>query len=229
MSYLKRIRITRIEQRPVDAWYDLSLRQMRNGEVSFYRVRDFLTGDWLFKTCKDNELGKVMTKAVKCPAGTRFAQLEGNTMVFQQSQREGWLYDIVSLTQADENDRLSRKVVGSLDEVPVVIRESYEIVPYEEATGKTAPGKHWVTLSRTDDEKAMITLFLLERAWPLSTTSPEEKLEALEEQNRMKQEQRKKELDTGQTWTCPLCGDKFRLKHIEREATTKHALKKQQR
>jgi len=226
MAYLKKIKVTRVEERPNDAWYDMNLRQLRNGEVRYYRAKDFLTGEWLFKLCKDKQLGKVLVKAVKCPPGIRFSQLEGNTMVFQQSQREGWLYDIISLTHADENDRLSRKVADTLDEVPIVIQENYEIKPYEEATGKTAPGKHWVTLSRTDDEKVMITLFLLERAWTLSLTTPEEKLTTLEEQERQKPRETKKEIDTGQTWTCPICGDEFRLKHIEKETTTKHTLKK---
>jgi len=226
MSYLKRIKVTRIEERPSDAWYDMNLRQMRNGEVRYYRARDFLTGEWLFKLCRDKELGKVLVKAVKCPPGTRFAQLEGNTMVFQQSQREGWLYDIVSLTQANQDDKLSRKIVHSLDEITAVIRENYEIKPYEETVGKKAPGKHWVTLSKAEDEKAMITLFLLERAWTLSPTTPEEKLTTLQEQEELKPKEKKKEIDTGQTWKCPICGDEFRLKHIEKETTTKHALKK---
>jgi len=226
MSYLKQIKVSRIEERPSDAWYDMSLRQLRNGEVRYYRAKDFLTGEWLFKLCRDRELGKVLVKAVKCPPGARFAQIEGNTMVFQQSQKDGWLYDIVSLTQADQNDKLSRKIVDSLEEVPTIIRENFEVKPYEEATGKTAPGKHWVTLSRVDDEKGMITLFLLERAWTLSTTTPEEKLKTLEEQERTKPGEKKKEIDAGQTWKCPICGDEFGLKHIERETTIKHALKK---
>jgi hypothetical protein len=226
MSYLKQIKVTRVEERLNDSWFDMSLRQMRNGEVHYYRTKDFLTGDWLFKLCKDKELGKVLVKAVKCPPGKRFAQLEGNTMVFQQSQKEGWLYDIISLTQADQDDKLSRKVVDTLDKVPAVIRENYETKPYEEATGKTAPGKHWVTLSRAEDEKGMITLFLLERAWTLSLTTPEDKLKTIQEQERLKPKEKKKEIDTGQTWTCPICGDQFRLKHIEKEATTKHALKR---
>jgi len=226
MSYLKRIKITRIEERPNDAWYDMNLRQLRKGQVHYYRAKDFLTGEWLFKLCRDNELGKVLVKAVKCPPGIRFAQLEGNSMVFQQSQTEDWLYDIISLTQADQDDKLSRKIIDTLEEIPTIIRENYQIKPYQEATGKTAPGKHWVTLSRTDDEKGMITLFLLERAWTLSPTTPEEKLQALQEQTKLKPRERKKEIDTGQTWTCPICGDEFRLKHIEKETTIKHALKK---
>jgi len=81
-------------------------------------------------------------------------------------------------------------------------------------------------LSKADDGKAMITLFLLERAWTLATIAPKEKLKTLEEQERLKRRERKKEIDTGQTWKCQICGDAFRLKHIERETTTKRALKK---
>lgn len=227
MQLIKQIKVTQVETRPNDAWYDLSLRQLRNGEVRFYRVRDFLTGDWLFKTCNDRELGKVLVKAVKCPAGRRFAQLEGNTMVFQMSVIKGMLYDVVSLTQADENDRLTRKIVFSAEEVPDTIRENYTIKPYEEATGKAAPGKHLVTLCKSGDEKAMITLFLLERAWTLSLSTPEEKLRAVEEKERRQLKELRKEIDTGQTLACPICGDEFRLKHIEREKTTAHTLKKQ--
>jgi len=226
LQFLKQIKVTRVETRPNDAWFDLSLRQLRNGEVSFYRVRDFLTGDWLFKTCNDKEFGKALVKAVKCPAGLRFAQLEGNSMVFQPSRMEGMLYDVVSLTHADENDRLSRKIVSREEEIPAIIRENFEIKPYEEAAGKTAPGKHFVTLCKREDEKAMITLFLLERAWTLSAITPEEKLKTMEELKRQMPRKVKKEIDTGQTWTCPICGDRYRLKHIEREMTIKHALKK---
>jgi len=175
LQFLREIKITRVEERPRDAWFDLSLRQIREGEVRFYRVRDFLTGEWLFKVCLDKELGKVIVRAVKCPPGRRFAQLEGNTMLFQKSLIEGLLYDIISLTYADENDKLYRKVVGSVEEIPATIREHFEIKFYEEVTGKKVPGKFWVTLSEKDDEKGMITLFLLERAWPLSPTSPEER------------------------------------------------------
>ena len=226
MAFLKQIKITKIEKRANDAWYDMSLRQLRNGEVCFHRARDFLTGEWLFKTCRDSELGKVMVKAVKCPAGKRFAQLEGNTMLFQRSQEKGWLYDIISLAQADENDRVTRKVTDSLDEVPVAIRESYKIKTYEEATGKKAPGKHWATLTKADDEKAMITLFLLERAWALSTVTPEEKFRTLQQQETLRLEVKRTEIDTGQSVVCPVCGDKFRLKHIANEDAVRHALKK---
>jgi len=202
----------------------MSLRQLRNGEVSFYRVKDFLTGDWLFKMCKDKEQGKILVKAVKCPAGISFAQLEGKTMVFQDSNIEGMLYDVISLTQTDENDKVSRKIVSSIEEVPAIIRENYEIKPYEEATGKKAPGKHLVTLCKQENEKDLVTLFVLERAWALSKSTPEEKLE--EEERLLKTKATKKEVDTGQVWSCPICGKKHRLVHVETEKTIKHALRK---
>ncbi len=179
MQYLNQIKITRVEERPNDAWFDLSLRQLREGKVRFYRVKDFLTGNWLFKVCQDKELNKAIVKAVKCPPGRRFAQLEENTMLFQKSQIEGWFYDVISLTHADENDKLHRKIITTIEEAPATIREHFQIVPYEEATGKKAPGKNWVTLSKAEDEKSMILLFLLERAWGISTVSPEEKMETI--------------------------------------------------
>ena len=129
MSYLKQIKVNLTENRPDDAWYDMNLRQLRNGKVHYYRAKDFLTGEWLFKLCKDKEIGKVLVKAVKCPPGARFAQLEGNSMVFQKSQKDGLLYDIISLTKADENDKLSRKIVDTLEQVPMIIRENFETKP----------------------------------------------------------------------------------------------------
>jgi len=224
LQFLKYIKVRRVETRPDDAWYDMSMRQLRNGEVSFYRVKDFLTGDWLFKLCRDKELGKIMVKAVKCPAGVRFAQLEGNTMVFQNSKIEGMLYDVLSLTQADENDRLSRKIVSSIEEVPSIIKENYTIRPYEEATGKTAPGKHLVTLCKRENEKAIITLFILERVWSLSKFTPEEKLKEKEKMIE-KTKATKKEVDTGQVLSCPICGKKHRLIHVETDKTVKHRLR----
>lgn len=226
MSYLKQVRITLLEERLNDAWYDMNLRQLRKGKVRFYRVKDFMTGEWLFKLCRDNNPDKVLVKAVKCPAGIHFAQLEGNTMVFQPSVKEGWLYDIISLTQAGENDTVTRRIVDTLEQVPEVIRESYQVLAYEEATGKKAPGKHWVTLSKAEDEKSMITLFLLERAWTLSDIGLEEKITMLQHPKTSAVKEKKREIDTGQTWKCPICGDTFGLKHIEKEARTKHALRK---
>jgi len=226
LQLLREIKLKRTETRPDDAWYDLGLRQMRNGEVSFFHVRDFLTGDWMFKACSDKELGKVLIKAVKCPPGLRFAQLEGNTMIFQQSIIEDMLYDVVSLTQADENDRISRKIAASVEDVPAIIKENFEVKPYEEATGKKAPGKNLVTLCRREDEKAMIILFLLERAWTLSLITPEERLKTLQEQDWQKSKERKKEIDTGQTWSCPICSKQHRLVHVETEKSIRHALRK---
>jgi len=179
LQFLREIKVARIEERPEDAWFDLSLRQLREGRVHFYRVRDFLTGEWLFKVCSDKELGRVMVRALKCPPGRRFAQLEGNTMMFQKSVIDGLLYDVISLAQADERDQVHRKVVESMEEVPALVKECFEIKSYEEATGKKAPGKYWVTLSKESDEKAMIILFLLERAWPISPTSLEERLKTI--------------------------------------------------
>lgn len=226
LQFLKKIRVTQVETRPTDSWYDLNLRQLRSGEVGFYRVKDFLTGDWLFKTCNDKELEKLLVKAVKCPAGPRFAQLEGNSMVFQKSRVEGKLYDVVSLTQVDENEKLSRKLVSSAEEIPAIIKENYEIKTYEEATGKTALGKHLVTLCKREDKRAMIVLFLLERAWTLSASTPAEKLRAIEEQRTLETKTIKKEIDTGQVWACPICGNQHRLVHVETEKTIRHALRK---
>ena len=201
---------------------------MRKGEVSFYRVHDFLTGDWLFKTCKDRELGKLLVKAIKCPPGPRFAQLEGNSMLFQASLVEDTFYDVISLTRADQNDKLSRKLVSTAEEVPAIIKENYEVKPYEEATGKTAPGKNIVTLCKREDEKAMITLFLLERAWTLSAITPEEKLRVIEEQKTTTTRISKRDIDTGKVWSCPICGKQHRLVHVETEKAVRHALRKAQ-
>ena len=225
MQFLKYIKVRRVETRPHDAWYDMSLRQLRNGEVSFYKVKDFLTGDWLFKICKDKEEGRIIVKALKCPAGIRFSQLEGRTMVFQQSKIEGMLYDIISLSEVDQNNRLRRNVVSSLEEVPAVINENYVIKSYEEATGKNAIGQNLVTLTKQEDEKELVTLFVLERAWSLSKATPEEKLEE-EEERLLKKKTTKKEVDTGEVWLCPICGKKHRLVHVETEKTVKHALRK---
>jgi len=226
LQFLKYVKIRRVETRPEDAWYDISVSQIRRGVVSFYRVKDFLTGDWLFKLCKDRELGKIMVKAVKCPASIRFAQLEGKTMVFQNSKIKGMLYDVLSLTQADENDRLSRKIISSLEEVPTIIRENYTIKPYKEATGKGAPGKHYVTLCKPENEKAIITLFILERAWSISKFTPEEKMKERKKLTE-KKKATKKEVYTGQVWSCPICNRKHRLIHVETGETVKHRLLKQ--
>lgn len=170
---MKNMKIALFEERQEDAWFDLSLRQLRVGEVHFYKVDDLLTGKWLFKVCVDKENYKIMVKAIKCPAGRLFSQLEGATMLFQKSIiSDDLFYDIVSLTHVDGEGRVRREVAQSLEEVPSVIREQFEVKTYEEATGKKLPANYLVTLSKRDNEKDMITLFILERAW---TLPPEEK------------------------------------------------------
>jgi hypothetical protein len=225
LQFLKHIRVKRVETRPADAWYDMSLRQLRSGEVNYYKVKDFLTGDWLFKLCKDKGQNKITVKVVKCPAGVRFSQLEGNSMVFQKSQIGEMFYDVISLTYIEKNNRLRRDIVASIEEIPAVIRENYEIETYEKATGKKAPGKHFVTLSKQEKEKEFVTLFVLERAWGLSEASPEEKLK---EKELIKQKKKviKKAVDSGQDWSCPICGEKNRLIHMETEKGIKHVLRK---
>lgn len=223
MQFLKHIKVRRIETRSNDAWYDMNLRQLRNGEVSFYSIKDFLTGDWLLKLCKDREEGKILVKAVKCPAGILFSQLEGRTMVFQKSKLEGMLYDVISLTIAGKNDKVNRKIVTKIEEVPAIIRKNYEIKSYEEATGKKAPGKYLVTLSKPEAEKEIITLFVLERAWFLSKSTPEEALKG--KGQAPKQKAPRKEVDTGQVWSCPICGKRHSLVHVETENKVKHALR----
>ena len=198
---------------------------MRIGEVIFYVAKDFLTGEWLFKLSKDKELHKVTVKALKCPGGIRFSQLEGRSMVFQPSKIEGMLYGVISLSEVDVNNRFKRNVVSSIEEIPAVIKKNFIIKSYEEATGKKAPGKYLVTLSKYGNEKELVTLFVLERAWGLSDSTPEE---ALKEKQQRTQKKRaiKKEVDTGQDWSCPICGVNHRLIHVETDKAVKHMLKK---
>ena len=66
---------------------------------------------------------------------------------------------------------------------------------------------------------------MLERAWSLSKSTPEEKLE--EKEQAQKQKAPRKEVDTGQVWSCPICGKNHRLVHVETETAVKHALRKQ--
>lgn len=165
---LKNMKIMLFEERHEDAWFDLSLRQLRVGEVRFYRAEDLLTGKWLFKVCVDKELGKIIVKAIKCPAGRLFSQLEGATMLFQRSSiNDDLFYDIVSLAHVDGEGRVRREVAKSIEEVPSVIRENFEVKTYEEATGKKPPINYIVTLLKKENEKDMIALFLLERGWTL--------------------------------------------------------------
>ena len=224
MHFLKHIKVRQTEKRSNDVWYDMSLRQLRNGEVRFYQVKDFLTGEWLFKVCKDQEQGKITVKAVKCPPGIRYSQLEGKSMLFQNSIIDGMLYDVISLTVSDDSDKLKRKIVSTIDEVPAIVRENYEVTSYEQATGKKAPGKYLVTLSKEENKKELVTLFILQRAWTLSRDSPEQKLE--QKLAQVKPKVPKKEVDTGQDLECLICGKKYRLLHVETEKSTRHVLRK---
>jgi hypothetical protein len=161
---MKSIKISLQEERTEDSWFDLSLRQLRSGEVRFYKADDLQTGKWLFKICVDPENNRSMVKAIKCPPGKLFSQLEGATMLFQQSQHTGQYYDIISLTKVDSEGKVHREVAKTIEEIPASIRDNFPVKTYEEAVGKKIPGNYLVTLSKKDDEKAMITLFLLERA-----------------------------------------------------------------
>jgi len=173
-----KIQIRRVEERDKDYWVDMSLRKLREGKVRYYRVKDKLTGDWLFKICRDDELQRVIVKALKCPAGGGFVQLEGRTMLFQKGILEGYYYDVISLSYIDEEERLRRNILNNMDEVPGIIKENFKVMGYEEATGSKGVGKKLVVLCEENDEKSMILLFLIQRAWPISKIPPEIGLKA---------------------------------------------------
>ena len=168
-----KIQIRKVEERDRDYWVDMSLRKLREGKVRYYRVRDELTGNWLFKVCRDDEMQRVIVKALKCPPGGGFVQLEGRTMLFQKGLMDGYYYDVISVSYMDEEERLRRNVLDSIDEVPEVIKENFKVMDYEEATGKKIVGKRLVVLCEENDEKNMIALFLIQRAWPISKIPPE--------------------------------------------------------
>ena len=162
------IRIVKIEDRAKDSWVDMSLRQMREGEVRFYKISDPLTGEWLFKVCSDEAMHRTIVKALKCPAGEGFAQIEGDTMLFQKSLVENCYYDIISLAYMDGDGRLRRRVIDKAEEVPEIIRANFKVVAYEEATDKKAIGRRLVSLCGSGNDREMILLFIFERAWPIS-------------------------------------------------------------
>jgi hypothetical protein len=174
------MKIALLEERMNDSWFDLSLRELRAGEVRFYKVDDLQTGKWMFKVCVDPEKDKSMVKAIKCPPGKLFSQLEGATMLFQKSSVYPELYyDIISLTRVDQEGRVRREVVKTLEEVPAAIRDYFEVKSYEEATGRKLLGNHLVTLSKKDNEKDMITLFVIERAWTLPVEERQKSLDLI--------------------------------------------------
>lgn len=166
-KYRIAIKITLLEERCNDVWFDLSQRKLKGGMVYFYKVKDLHTGEWLFKICVDEEIGRFIVKALKCPAGRFMSQLEGNAMLFQKSIIDGLLYDIVSLSQIDSEGKVRRRVIGNFEDVPNTIRDCFQVVEYEKATGKKIVGSHVVSLNKFGDTKEMIALFLMERAWPL--------------------------------------------------------------
>ena len=173
-----KVQIRLVEEREKDYWFDMSLRSLREGKVRYYRVKDEFTGEWLFKVCRDEEMKRVIVKALKCPAGGGFAQLEGKTMLFQKGLIEGYYYDVISLSYVDEDNRLRRVLLNSIDQVPEMIREGFKVMEYERAVGSMRGGKKIVVLCEENDERGMILLFLIERAWPILKASPETLMKA---------------------------------------------------
>ena len=146
-------------------------------------------------------------------------------MIFQKSKIENLFYDVISLTNIDEKNKLGRNIVSNIHEVPDVIKKNFMIRSYEEATGKKAPGKHLVTLSKPENEKELVILYLLQRCWGLSEFTPEEKLnEKIMHLNKKKS--LKKEIATGQKLTCKICGKEHQLIHVENEKKVRHVLRK---
>jgi hypothetical protein len=172
---LEAVKITLSEKRPADVWLDFSLKEVREGPVSYFRVKDFLSGNWLFKYTVDRELGKVVVKAVKCPPGRAYFTVEGESMVFQRSVHQGFLYDLISVPMVEEGGRVRRKRVKEMEDVPPLIRDNFRIVTHQKATGKETPISGMLsTLTPEEETRSPIILFLLERVWPLSHQNPEE-------------------------------------------------------
>ena len=178
---LEAVKIGLSERRSLDAWLDFSLREVREGPVSYFRVKDFMSGNWLFKQCVDGELGKVVVKAVKCPPGRAYFTVEGGSMVFQRSVQKGFLYDLISVPKIEESGRVRRKRLREMGEVPPLIRDNFKIVTHLEATGKKTPVAGLLaTLTPEEDLRSPLLLFLLERVWPLSHQTPEEAYRQME-------------------------------------------------
>ena len=98
-------------------------------------------------------------------------------MLFQKSLNSDLYYDIISLTKVDGNGSVHREVVKTAEEIPASIKDNFTVKDYAEVTGKKLPGNHLVTLTRKDEEKDMITLFILERA---RTLPPEERQKSMD-------------------------------------------------
>jgi hypothetical protein len=220
---VKSIKISLQEERPEDAWFDLSLRELRAGEVRFYKANDLQTGQWLFKICIDEENSRSMIKAIKCPPGKLFSQLEGATMLFQKSREPDLYYDIISLTQVGQEEKVHREVVKTLEEIPATIRDNFEVKTYEEATGKKIPNGYFVTLSKKGDDKAMITLFLLERA---RTLPPEERQKSMDLMALIKELQKTSITDLGNITSEQFNVDKEKLNQLLAELENKGKIKR---
>ena len=121
----KYLKIRLLERREEDTWFDLGKRELRSGEVCFYKINDVLTGEWLIKTCLDDT--KIILKANKCPSGHLISQLENQSMIFQKSLVSNMYYGVISTTYVDEKQRVKRKSISSLDDVPPSIRNFYDI------------------------------------------------------------------------------------------------------
>jgi hypothetical protein len=161
------VKIFLIEKRDGDVWFDFVSRTLRRGEVQYYRVKDAVSGTWLFKVSIDKEFGKTLVKVSMSPPGVVYPQLEGDTMVFQKSLLEGYMYDTISISYVEENGSVRKKNVGTAEELPKWITSGM-VENYEKATGKKPTyGRGLVTVVREDDYKAMIKFFLMEKAWPL--------------------------------------------------------------
>lgn len=160
----KYLKIRLLERREEDTWFDLGKRELRSGEVCFYKINDMLTGEWLIKTCLDNT--KIILKANKCPSGHLISQLENQSMIFQKSLVSNMYYGVISTTYVDEKQRVRRKSINSLDDVPSLIRNFYDVKTYEEATGRKTR-KNLVTLVYKNNVKDMMNLFIQQKAWPL--------------------------------------------------------------
>jgi len=174
------MKIALLETRESDVWFDFVARALRRGEVRYYRVKDTVSGTWLFKVSIDSEFRKALVKASMCPPGAVYPQLEGDTMVFQKSLLEGYMYDTISVTYL-ENVSVRKKNVGTPEELPKWITSSM-VENYEKATGKKPTyGRGLVTLVREGDYKAMIKFFLMEKAWPLGKIPTEIELRKIAE------------------------------------------------
>ena len=131
-------------------------------------------------------------------------------MLFQKSIFPNLYYDIVSLTQVDGKGKVHREVVKTMEEIPAAIKDNFQVKTYEQATGRKAPGNHLVTLSKKDDDREMITLFLLERA---RTLPPEERQKNMDLLSLIKELQKTSITDLGN-----ITGEQF---NISRESLNK--------